>query len=414
MIWHLLYRIGIWGIKTYVFWGSLFNKKLYDFRKGRKDVWTKIENHNPEKKTVYWFHCASLGEFEQAKPLIGSFKSKFPSVFILVTFFSPSGYNHVKKLDTIDLICYLPYDTKKSIVKFISIIKPQKVFIIRYEFWFHLINELKKLNLPVFLVSAVFVEKSVFIKWFGVLHRKMINSFSYIFLQDENSEKVLKSISKVRYSVVGDTRIDSVLESKENTINLANIEKWLNGETCELIGGSIYEKENTILSQYYDNKEFKGKLILVPHNIEKEHVDSLKSSWAIKKIGKYSEYKEKEIPIDIDILMIDSIGILKHLYKYAKIVCVGGGFGKGIHNTLEPAVWGKPLLFGENYKKFPEATWFVANGCAKTFVNKEEFAKGIEFINTHQKKIEETLISYFDKSRGATVKILDVVLEPPI
>jgi len=402
------YKLSILLIRAYVSIGKLKSKKLKDFSNGRKDIWRTIKNFNAEKNNVYWFHAASLGEFEQAKPIIESIKSKEPNAKIVITFFSPSGFNYTRNYKNSDLVCYLPYDTRKNIKRFIQIIKPTKVFIVRYEFWYFLLKGIKEKQVPLFLISAVFSHDSIFNKWYGALHRDMLTNFQHIFLQDFESGIELKKFYTGKFSVVGDTRLDSVIMNKKNCVEYKNIEKWLGGEAC-LIAGSIYEKENEILAEYYDNDKFEGKIILVPHNIAKENVTKLSSKWNNKNIAYYSDYLENELPTNANVLMIDSIGILKNLYQYAKIVCIGGGFGKGIHNTLEPAVWCKPLLFGTNYKKFPEAVWFVENGCAKTFNTIEDFAVGLSTIETNYDEIKIKLDNYFATYKGATEKIMNTI-----
>lgn len=352
----LLYDVGVKIYFTTIFFASFFNEKARKWMEGRKNIFENIKNkisklQTPNSKLI-WFHCSSLGEFEQGRPLIEKCRMQHAAHRIVLTFFSPSGYEIRKNYSGADAVFYLPIDSKANAEKFISLIKPHLAVFVKYEFWHHYLHELKNKNIPSILISAKFREHQVFFKWYGLFFRNMLKTFSKIFVQDEKSLSLLNSVEIKNASLAYDTRFDRVMEvSREAKRNLI-IEKFKDGKNI-LIGGSTWKEEEKIIADC----EFKIanlKFIIAPHEINENHIRSILQQFSESKIIRYSQANEKNVQ-DKSILLIDSIGMLSSIYQYGKYALVGGGFGKGIHNILEPAVFGLPVFIGHNYSKFEEA-----------------------------------------------------------
>ena len=325
---NILYNIIIYTYIILVNISSIFNKKANLWVKGRKGIWEDLEKETIGKKDIVWFHCASLGEFEQGKELIKSYKSKYPKHKILITFFSPSGYEICKKTKIADFVFYLPIDTKKNAIKFLEIIKPIKAIFIKYEFWFNYISELKRRDIPSYSVSVIFRKNQIFFtyKWL----RKQLQNITHFFVQDEYSANILTENEIKNYTIVGDTRFDTVLyNSKQLESN--NLVKEFCNDSFVIIGGSTWRKEEEILIKYI-NEFPEKKYIIAPHEID--NVNSLQK----KTNGIMLSHANSKNINTSNVLIVDSIGTLSTLYKYANIAFIGGGFGKGIHNILEALV----------------------------------------------------------------------------
>lgn len=341
---------------------ALFNSKIKLFLDGRATVFQTLEQKiNTTDKTI-WFHAASLGEYEQGLPVIEKIKEKYPHHKIVLTFFSPSGYEVRKNNPIADVTVYLPLDTKKNAQRFISIVHPELVFFIKYEFWINYLAVLEKQKTPTYLISGIFREKQMFFKWYGGFYRKALNAFTYFFVQNESSKKLLLQLGKTNVAVSGDTRFDRVatILEKDNTLDF--ISNFKNNQTTIVIGSS-WPKDEALLVDYINTTPFPVKFIIAPHNIKAEQIANLRAL-ITKPTVLFSE-KENQSLSNQHVFIIDTIGILTKIYSYADIAYVGGGFGNpGVHNILEPATFGIPIVIGPNYSHFAEATALVhQEGC---------------------------------------------------
>ncbi|MCK4638600.1 MAG: 3-deoxy-D-manno-octulosonic acid transferase, partial [Bacteroidales bacterium] len=356
-----LYNLAIYGYYFLILIASLFNKKARQWIAGRKNLFNHIKTAIGKEQNIVWFHSASLGEFEQGRPVIESFREKFPKYKILLTFFSPSGFEIRKNYTSADYIFYLPIDTRKNANKFIKIIKPKLAFFIKYDFWYNYINALSKANIPIFFISAIFRKEQYFFKWYGVWFRKNLNKISYFFVQNNESENLLNSIGIKNVLVSGDTRFDRVFALAQQKKPFPSIEQFKQNSEV-FLAGSTWPPDEELILDLIKNNLHDLKFIIAPHETHKERIDSLIKNINAK-VLKYSEATDKNIN-EADILIIDSVGILAHLYQYATIAYIGGGFGVDIHNIQEPVTFGKPVIFGPKYHKFQEARDLVKLGGA--------------------------------------------------
>ncbi|RZK11772.1 MAG: 3-deoxy-D-manno-octulosonic acid transferase [Flavobacterium sp.] len=349
---------------------ALFSPKIKLFVDGRKLVFPTLENElKPTDRTI-WFHAASLGEFEQGLPVIEKIKEEYPNHKIVVTFFSPSGYEVRKNSKVADVIVYLPLDTKSNAQKFIKAIHPDLVFFIKYEYWPNYLNELKQQQIPTYLISGIFREKQVFFKWYGGFYRKALDTFEHFFVQNAKSKELLLKIGKTNVTVSGDTRFDRVASILEKDNSLDFISEFKN-DTLTIVVGSSWPKDETLLVDFINSNNYDVKFIIAPHNIKEEQIKQLENSIS-KKTVLFSEKEGKDLA-DFDVFIIDTIGILTKIYSYADIAYVGGGFGNpGVHNILEPATFGVPILIGPNFSHFAEAIALVnMEGCVSVSNQKE-------------------------------------------
>ena len=389
---------------------AFFVPKIKLFVAGRKEVFPTLKAKIKSTDKTFWFHAASLGEYEQGLPVIERIKEKYPNHKIIVSFFSPSGYE-VRKNNTIaDATVYLPLDTLKNAKKFIQLTHPDAVFFIKYEFWPNYLNELKRQNIPTYLISGIFRENQAFFKWYGGFYRKALDAFTYFFVQNENALHLLHQLGKENAIVSGDTRFDrvaSILE-KDNTLDF--IETFKNGKTT-IVAGSSWPKDEELLVDFINATTTDTKYIIAPHNIKPDQIQQLKNSCA-KKVLLYSEKENKDLK-DFDVFIIDTIGILTKIYSYADIAYVGGGFGHpGVHNILEPATFGIPILIGPHFSHFAEATDLVAlKGCV-AIQNKEELSRNfLDLITNTESRIEKGTIcrDFVQKNKGAVDRIMEKV-----
>jgi 3-deoxy-D-manno-octulosonic-acid transferase len=349
---------------------AVFSPKIKLFVEGRKSVFEILESEiNTTDKTI-WFHAASLGEYEQGLPVIERIKEKFPNHKIVVTFFSPSGYEVRKNNLVADVTIYLPLDTKKNARHFLSLVHPEMVFFIKYEYWPNYLNELRKLGTPTYLISGIFRKNQLFFKWYGRFYRTALNTFTYFFVQNESSKKLLLELGKTNLAVSGDTRFDRVASILKKDNSLDFIETFKN-DTLTFVAGSSWPKDENLLVDYINQTSEKIKFIIAPHNIKEEQIQELKKSIS-KKVVLFSEKSNKNLA-DFDVFIIDTIGILTKIYSYADIAYVGGGFGNpGVHNILEPATFGVPIVIGPNFSHFAEATALVNREGCISISNKKE------------------------------------------
>ena len=390
---------------------SVFNKKAALWIKGRKNIFKKLRSSISEDAKIIWFHAASLGEFEQGKPVLDAFKKKYPQYKILLTFFSPSGYEIRKNYKQADFVFYLPIDTLQNTRKFIKIVNPEKAFFIKYEFWFNYLKTLKKAKIPIYFISSVFREEHHFFKWYGRWFRKQLKTITYFFVQNEKSKNLINSIGLSNVIVSGDTRFDSVKELAKESKEFPLIEKFKNGNSLFIAGSTWPPDEDKIF--HLINKNNKNlKFIIAPHETGEDRINSI-CKFKNDKTIKFSELSsakllDEEI-INAKILIIDSIGILKHLYKYATITYIGGGFGADIHNIQEPVTFGKPVIFGPKYQKFEEAVDLVELGGAFTITNQQELIKIIEKLLNDEafyNHCSDICKKYISSKLGATKRII--------
>jgi len=391
---NLIYNISVWFYVIAIRFSALFKPKAKLWIEGRKDIFKKLETALKESENIVWFHCASLGEFEQGKPIIEAYKLKYPTHQILLTFFSPSGFEKCKNYKCANWIFYLPADTKSNVQKFISIVKPIKIIFIKYEFWFNYMAELKKENIPFYSVSAIFRDGQPFFKykWWA----KQLKNVTHFFVQDEKSAQLLNRIGFSNYTISGDTRFDNVLTNARNPVRIPLIERF-SKRKLTMICGSTWPKDEMILAKYIKGHPERN-YIIAPH--EMLHISDLqKQTDALL----YSKANKENI-LTTNVLIIDSIGLLSSVYQYGKLAYIGGGFGSGIHNILEAVTFGLPVIFGSNYQKSNEATELINQKGAISISNYKELTSAINYLSTFDKKIAT---DYIYTNRGATRSIIE-------
>ncbi|NQW36834.1 MAG: 3-deoxy-D-manno-octulosonic acid transferase [Flavobacteriales bacterium] len=364
LLYNILIYISFLGIKLL----ALFDKKLDVFVKGRKHIFEDLKSNLSDKDNVIWFHSASLGEFEQGIPIIEKLKSDYPTYKILVTFFSPSGYEVRKNYPLADCVTYLPFDTKRNARKFIDSVNPKLAIFIKYEFWPNFLKLLKQHQIPTLLVSGIFRKDQLFFKGYGGFYRKALKTFDHFFVQNKVSKELLNSIGFQNVSLSGDSRFDRVYSITKQPKKLDFIDAFTK-DKITLVAGSTWPDDEAILLNYINNSSSDNeKFIIAPHNIHESEIQQLIQS-CNKQICRYSDPKKNNTA---QVLIIDSIGLLTAIYGYASMAYVGGGFNKsGIHNILEPATYGLPIIIGPNYEKFNEAVALVnLKGCVSIKNNK--------------------------------------------
>jgi len=385
---------------------ALFNKKMRLFVGGRKNVISSLSQKIQPNDTVVWFHVSSLGEYEQGLPVMEAFKKEYPFYKIVLSFFSPSGYE-IRKNNTIaDVTVYLPLDTRKNAQQFLNAVHPSKIFFIKYEFWPNYLIEIRKRHIPTFLVSGIVRENQLFFKKYGGFYRNLLHTFTHFFVQNTVSEKLLNSIGFYNVTVNGDTRFDRVSQilEKDNTIEI--ISQFKNGKKTIVVGSS-WPQDEALLVPYINQSEH-IKFIIAPHNIKPEAILNLKNQ-ILKKTLLYSESDGADTG-DFDVLIVDCIGILTKIYSYADIAYVGGGFGNGIHNILEPATFGIPVVIGPNFKKFQEAKDLVALGGCMVITDQKSLQQTFTSLLSDDDILKEKGMiskSFVLKNKNATQAIMD-------
>jgi 3-deoxy-D-manno-octulosonic-acid transferase len=365
----LLYNTGIHLYTAAIRVAAMFNPKAKLWVEGRRNLFEKMEQTISSGEPLIWFHAASLGEFEQGRPVIEDIRKKFPQHKILLTFFSPSGYEIRKNYAGADYIFYLPADTRANVRRFLAIAKPQMAFFIKYEYWLNFLNALQINNIPTYLFSAIFRPDQIFFRWYGALFLNALKSYKHIFVQNNESKILLENAGIESVTVSGDTRFDRVAAIASTVKHLQLVVDFV-GKNPVFIAGSTWPADEQLIAQYIKSSNNSFKTILAPHEIEKEHLDFI-CNLLPNRLLRYSQAEGKNLA-DYDILLIDNIGMLSSLYQYGTVSYIGGGFGKGIHNTLEAATFGLPVLFGPNYQKFSEAKQLIALGAAFTFETNDQ------------------------------------------
>lgn len=407
---------------------ALFSPKLKQFVDGRKDVFPTLKSKINSGDKVIWVHAASLGEYEQGIPVMEALKKEFPKHKLVVSFFSPSGYEVRKNNTLADATVYLPLDTKANAKEFIKTIHPDLVLFIKYEFWPNYLNELKQLNIPTYLVSGIFREKQAFFKWYGGFYREALKTFNHFFVQNDSSKKLIQSIGFNNVTISGDTRFDRVVDilNRDNSLDFIENFRFLdsarNDKAILIVIGSSWPKDEELLVNYINQSSDEVKFIIAPHNIKQEQITNLK--YSIKKTTiLYTEYNneisrftrnDNEELKKAQVFIIDTIGILTKIYSYTDIAYVGGGFGNpGVHNILEPATFGVPIVIGPNYAHFAEAIALVhQEGCISIKTNDELKLAFDSLLYNSDERLEKGHIckTFVQMNKGATSKIINHIL----
>ena len=400
---------------------AAFSPKIKLFVDGRTVVFPTLEQKIKVSDKTIWFHAASLGEYEQGLPVIEKIKEQFPLHKIVVTFFSPSGYEVRKNNTVADVTVYLPLDNKKNAQKFIKLVHPDLVFFIKYEYWPNYLAELKKQEIKTYLISGILRKDQLFFKWYGGFYREALNTFSYFFVQNEGSKKLLQQLGKNNVSVSGDTRFDRVMAILEKDNTLDFIDDFLSvpaqsRTTTTIVIGSSWPKDENLLIDFINSSASTIKFIIAPHNIKTEQIQHLKER-INKKTVLFTEMEGKNLA-DYDAFIIDTIGILTKIYSYADIAYVGGGFGNpGVHNILEPATFGVPIVIGPNYSHFAEATALVKMDGCDVVNNSEELKEAFTNLISNEdirKEKGHICSTFVQMNKGATSIILKYILNDTI
>ncbi len=404
MVYHLFIAIYAFLARIY----ALFNKKASLLVKGQAEAYGLLRNKVVPGKQYIWFHAASLGEFEQGRPLMEKIRATYPNYGILLTFFSPSGYEVRKNYEGADIVCYLPFDRLKNVRKFLDLTRPCMAFFIKYEFWKNYLDELHRRHIPVYSVSSIFRANQVFFKGYAKNYAKVLDNFTHLFVQNEESKRLLSTIGIEKVTVVGDTRFDRVLQIREAAKELPLVETFKAGQLT-FVAGSSWQPDEDLFIEYF-NAHPEVKLIIAPHVIAEEHLTEI--------IGKlkrpYVRYTQAtmENVREASYLIIDCFGLLSSIYRYGEIAYIGGGFGVGIHNTVEAAVYGIPVIFGPKYQKFMEAIQLLESKGAFSIQNYEELKALLDhllsdkvFLAQSGKNAGEYVLS----RSGATKQIFDCI-----
>ena len=404
-----LYQLGV---AVY----SLFNAKVRKMWRGERDAFRVLRQKVDPAARYVWFHAASLGEFEQGRPLMEQLRREHPELKILLTFFSPSGYEVRKDYEGADIVCYLPLDTISNARRFLRIIRPEKAFFIKYEFWYNYLHILKHRGVPVYSVSSIFRPDQVFFKWYGRQYGRVLNCFTHFFVQNEQSCELLKSIGITNVTITGDTRFDRVLQIRDAAKRLPVLEMFIDKHPHVFVAGSSWPPDEEIFIRYFKEHP-EWKLVIAPHVIGDDHLRQIEKAVAGRRCVRYTTAADdrtfsdatRELVSDADVLIINCFGLLSSIYRYATVAYVGGGFGVGIHNTVEAAVWGVPVIFGPNNQKFQEAQELKACGGGIEINSYDDFSQAMDRFAADATALEQAGAAagnYVKHHSGATDKIL--------
>lgn len=402
-----MYNIAIYLYGLGVFIYSLFNEKVRKMWRGEHDSFRIIrERLDPNAKYI-WFHAASLGEFEQGRPLMERIRATHPEYKILLTFFSPSGYEVRKDYKGADIVCYLPLDTVNNARRFLRTVRPVMAFFIKYEFWYNYLHVLKHRCVPTYSVSSIFRRDQIFFKWYGRDYARVLSCFTTFFVQNEESKLLLGTIGIKNAVVVGDTRFDRVLQIKEASKQLPLVEAFVSNAEHVFCAGSSWQPDEEIFIPYFNGRS-DWKLIIAPHVIGEEHLAQIMQLLKGRRVTRYTQTNPEEAA-KADVLIIDCFGLLSSIYRYAQVSYVGGGFGAGIHNTLEAGVWGIPVIFGPNNKRFAEAQGLLKCKGGFEIKNVNDFTTLMVHLESEPALLEKSgkaAADYVKSLSGATEKIL--------
>ena len=415
MIYNIVIYFVLWGIAI----ASLFNEKVRKMWHGEREAFKILKQKVDPNAKYIWFHAASLGEFEQGRPLMERIRKDYPQYKILLTFYSPSGYEVRKNYEGADIICYMPVDTRLNAIRFLRLVRPVMAFFIKYEFWSNFLHILKHRNIPTYSVSSIFREDQVFFKWYGRNYAGVLKCFTRFFVQNEESKRLLEGIGITAVDVVGDTRFDRVLQIKEAAKQLPICEAFRTGVASSqsagvphhdfkvFVAGSSWPPDENIFIPFF-NEHKDWRLLIAPHVIAEEHLKLILSLMKGKKVVRYTQTTPEEAA-EADVLIIDCFGLLSSMYNYGDVAYIGGGFGVGIHNTLEAAVWNMPVIFGPNNKKFQEAQGLLKSGGGFEINTYEDFSGLMSSLmndETFLKQAGDKAGTFVAHLAGATDKVL--------
>ena len=415
MIYNIVIYFVLWGIAI----ASLFNEKVRKMWRGEREAFKILKQKVDSNAKYIWFHAASLGEFEQGRPLMERIRKDYPQYKILLTFYSPSGYEVRKNYEGADIICYMPVDTRLNAIRFLRLVRPVMAFFIKYEFWSNFLHILKHRNIPTYSVSSIFREDQVFFKWYGRSYAGVLKCFTRFFVQNEESKRLLEGIGITAVDVVGDTRFDRVLQIKEAAKQLPICEAFRTGVASSqsadvphhdfkvFVAGSSWPPDENIFIPFF-NEHKDWRLLIAPHVIAEEHLKLILSLIKGKKVVRYTQTTPEEAA-EADVLIIDCFGLLSSMYNYGDVAYIGGGFGVGIHNTLEAAVWNMPVIFGPNNKKFQEAQGLLKSGGGFEINTYEDFSGLMSSLmndETFLKQAGDKAGTFVAHLAGATDKVL--------
>lgn len=418
MIYNIVIYFVLWGIAI----ASLFNEKVRKMWHGEREAFKILKQKVDPNAKYIWFHAASLGEFEQGRPLMERIRKDYPQYKILLTFYSPSGYEVRKNYEGADIICYMPVDTRLNAIRFLRLVRPVMAFFIKYEFWSNFLHILKHRNIPTYSVSSIFREDQVFFKWYGRNYAGVLKCFTRFFVQNEESKRLLEGIGITAVDVVGDTRFDRVLQIKEAAKQLPICEAFRTGVASSqsadvphhdfkvFVAGSSWPPDENIFIPFF-NEHKDWRLLIAPHVIAEEHLKLILSLIKGKKVVRYTQTTPEEAA-EADVLIIDCFGLLSSMYNYGDVAYIGGGFGVGIHNTLEAAVWNMPVIFGPNNKKFQEAQGLLKSGGGFEINTYEDFSGLMSSLmndETFLKQAGDKAGAFVAHLAGATDKVLTSV-----
>ena len=415
MVYNIVIYFVLWGIAI----ASLFNEKVRKMWRGEREAFKILKQKVDPNAKYIWFHAASLGEFEQGRPLMERIRKEYPQYKILLTFYSPSGYEVRKNYEGADIICYMPVDTRLNAIRFLRLVRPVMAFFIKYEFWSNFLHILKHRNIPTYSVSSIFREDQVFFKWYGRSYAGVLKCFTRFFVQNEESKRLLEGIGIKDVDVVGDTRFDRVLQIKEAAKQLPICEAFRTGVASSqsadvphtdfkvFVAGSSWPPDENIFIPFF-NEHKDWRLLIAPHVIAEEHLKLILSLIKDKKVVRYSQTTPEEAA-EADVLIIDCFGLLSSMYNYGDVAYIGGGFGVGIHNTLEAAVWNMPVIFGPNNKKFQEAQGLLKSGGGFEINTYEDFSGLMNSLMNDEaflKQAGDKAGAFVAHLAGATDKVL--------
>lgn len=415
MIYNIVIYFVLWGIAI----ASLFNEKVRKMWRGEREAFKILKQKVDPNAKYIWFHAASLGEFEQGRPLMERIRKDYPQYKILLTFYSPSGYEVRKNYEGADIICYMPVDTRLNAIRFLRLVRPVMAFFIKYEFWSNFLHILKHRNIPTYSVSSIFREDQVFFKWYGRNYAGVLKCFTRFFVQNEESKRLLEGIGITAVDVVGDTRFDRVLQIKEAAKQLPICEAFRTGVASSqsadvphhdfkvFVAGSSWPPDENIFIPFF-NEHKDWRLLIAPHVIAEEHLKLILSLIKGKKVVRYTQTTPEEAA-EADVLIIDCFGLLSSMYNYGDVAYIGGGFGVGIHNTLEAAVWNMPVIFGPNNKKFQEAQGLLKSGGGFEINTDEDFSGLMSSLMNDEaflKQAGDKAGTFVAHLAGATDKVL--------
>jgi len=401
-----LYNLGILGYYLLVKIVSVRNEKARKWLEGRKDIFKRLREAITPGERIFWFHASSLGEFEQGRPVIEAIRKLKPEYKILLTFFSPSGYELRKDYKYADYIFYLPLDTKKNAAHFIDIVRPEKVFFIKYEFWYHYLTQLKEEAIPTYIFSALFRPSQIFFKPWGKWYLKAIATYEHIFVQNQESFEILHQHGFKNVTISGDTRLDRVGEIADAAPGLKKLEIFC-GSQKAIIAGSTWKEDEDLFIPYLNKSEPGQKFVIAPHEVNPQSLDRICSALT-KSYTFYSTATPEEL-VSAEVLIVDGYGYLVSVYRYGMLAYVGGGFTSGIHSILEPAVFGLPVIFGPDYQKFQEAHDMLSLGAASCINNSEELEMQIESYRLDPDRLLRASAiarGYVNRNRGASKEIV--------